>query len=63
MSLLSQDSREQLYTFTDKDSSGRRLQSRTVLLRGAPSIMTTQVIDETDKLSSITAISVYIVAL
>jgi hypothetical protein len=47
MSLLSQDSREQLYTFTDKDSSGRRLQSRTVLLRGAPLIMTTQVVDDT----------------
>ncbi len=47
MSLLSQDSREQLYIFTDKDSSGKRLQTRTVLLRGAPLIMTTQVVDDT----------------
>src|SRR4051794_2949176 len=47
MSLLSQDSREQLYIFTDKDSSGRHLQSRTVLLRGTPLIMTTQVVDDT----------------
>ena len=47
MSLLSQDSREQLYTFTDKDNSGKRLQSRTVLLRGAPLIMTIQVVDDT----------------
>jgi hypothetical protein len=47
MSLLSQDSREQLYIFTDKDSSGRHLQSRTVLLRGAPLIITTQVVDDT----------------
>ncbi len=47
MSLLSQDSRDQLYIFTDKDSSGKRLQSRTVLLRGSPLIMTTQVVDDT----------------
>ena len=47
MSILSQDSRDQLYIFTDKDSSGKRLQSRTVLLRGSPLIMTTQVVDDT----------------
>ena len=47
MSILSQDSREQLYVFTDKDSSGKRLQSRTVLLRGSPLIMSTQVVDDT----------------
>src|SRR6476659_1631075 len=47
MSLLSQDSREQIYVFTDKDNSGRHLQSRTVLLRGTPLIMTTQVVDDT----------------
>jgi hypothetical protein len=47
MSLLSQDSRDQLYTFTDKDSSGKRLQARTVILRGSPLIMTTQVVDDT----------------
>ncbi len=47
MSILSQDSRDQLYIFTDKDSSGKRLQARTVLLRGSPLIMTTQVVDDT----------------
>src|SRR6478735_9448392 len=39
MSLLSQDSREQLYLFTDKDSSGNHHQSKTVVLRGSPLIM------------------------
>ena len=47
MSILSQDSKEQLYLFTDKDSSGKRLQSKTVILRGSPLIMTTQVVDDT----------------
>ncbi len=47
MSLLSQDSREQLYLFTDKDSSGNHHQSKTVVLRGAPLIMSTQVVDDT----------------
>src|SRR6185312_8789416 len=47
MSILSQDTKEQLYIFTDKDNSGRRLQSRTVLLRGSPLIMSTQVVDDT----------------
>ncbi len=47
MSLLSQDSRDQFYIFTDKDSSGKHLQTRTVLLRGSPLIMTTQVVDDT----------------
>jgi hypothetical protein len=47
MSVLSQDTKEQLYIFTDKDNSGRRLQSRTVVLRGSPLIMSTQVIDDT----------------
>jgi len=47
MSLLSQDSREQLYLFTDKDSSGNHHQSKTVVLRGSPLIMSTQVVDDT----------------
>jgi hypothetical protein len=47
MSLLSQDSRDQLYIFTDKDSAGKRLQTRSVLLRGCPLIMSTQVVDDT----------------
>jgi hypothetical protein len=42
MSILSQDSKEQQYLFTDKDSSGKRLQSRTVILRGSPLIITTR---------------------
>jgi len=47
MSILSQDSRDQQYIFTDKDSSGKRLQSKTVILRGSPLIITTQVVDDT----------------
>jgi len=47
MSILSQDSREHLYLFTDKDSSGKRLRSKTVLLKDCPLIMTTQVVDDT----------------
>src|SRR4051812_9172262 len=47
MSILSQDSRDQRYIFTDKDSSGKRLQSKTVILRGSPLIITTQVVDDT----------------
>jgi hypothetical protein len=47
MSILSQDSKEQQYLFTDKDNSGKRLQSKTVILRGSPLIMTTQVVDDT----------------
>jgi hypothetical protein len=47
MSLLSQDSREQLYLFTDKDSSENHHQSKTVVLRGSPLIMSTQVVDDT----------------
>jgi hypothetical protein len=47
MSILSQDSKEQQYLFTDKDSFGKRLQSKTVILRGSPLIMSTQVVDDT----------------
>ncbi len=47
MSILSQDNRDQIYLFTDKDSSGKRLQSKTVILRGSPLMMTTQVVDDT----------------
>ncbi len=47
MSILSQDSRDQLYIFTDKDSSGKRFKQELFFLRGSPLIMTTQVVDDT----------------
>jgi len=48
MSILSQDTtRDQEYAFTDKASNGKLFTNRN-RIRGAPVIMTTQVIDDTD---------------
>jgi hypothetical protein len=46
MSMISQDSEDQLYEFTDKSGMGK-LGSKTNRLRGTPTIFTTQVIDDT----------------
>jgi hypothetical protein len=46
MSMISQDSNDQLYEFTDKSGVGK-LSSKVNRLRGSPTIFNTQVIDDT----------------